>query len=286
MTRPFEVEPPPPETAAIVIANGASLRGVDLARLPAYATFGMNAAYRHWQQIGWYPTHYACLDEVVGLSHADAIAAMIGKSGSDQRPGAFLLRRNLIERLSDHADSSRVFDFDRLAVDSRAFARQPVTTGSHTLIWALLLGFKTVFLLGADCNYIEIVPGADRVRDDVLEIARDDENPNYFFDDYQRVGDRYHVPNIGGDTHLRSWRNAAAVAAEAGAVVYNLSAASRIDVFDFVALEDVVAGGALTIVPQENRDPDFGERPLSKPIPGVASPLLNACNRPEGSRHS
>lgn len=268
MTRWFEVEPPSLDTSAILIANGPSLRGVDLARLPPVATFGMNAAYRHWQQMDWYPTHYACLDEVVGLSHADAIAAMICESSSG-RPGAFLLRRNLIDHLGDRSDSRHVFDFDRLAVDSRAFSRRPITTGSHALIWALVLGFKTVFLLGADCNYVEIVPGADRVEGNVLKIVRHGDNPNYFFDDYQRIGDLYNVPNIDGDTHLMSWRNAASVAAEAGAVVYNTSASSRIDVFDFVELEDVLAGGPLTIVPKENREPDFGERPLATPPPSA-----------------
>lgn len=250
MTQPFEVEPPPPDACAAVIANGPSLRGIDLARLPSIATFGMNAAYRHWDRIGWHPTHYACLDEVVGLSHADAIAAMIGR-GAQSRPGTFLLRANLIEALGEIGKAPHVASFDALAADSRTFGRTPVTTGSHTLIWALSLGFKTVFLLGADCNYVEIVPGAERVGEKVLKIARDAGNPNYYFDDYQRVGDLYHIPNAGAETHLASWRLAAAVAAEAGAVVYNLSPTSRIDVFDFARLEDWTAGRNLKIAPRE-----------------------------------
>lgn len=250
MTRPFEIEPPPPDACAAVIANGPSLRGVDLGRLPAAATFGMNAAYRHWEQIGWYPTHYACLDEVVGLSHVDAIAAMIERAG-ERRPNSFLLRANLIEKLGRLGMAPHVASFDELAAGSRLFGRRPVTTGNHTLIWAIALGFKTVFLLGADCNYVEIVPGAERVRDNVLKITRDAGNPNYYFDDYQRVGDLYHVPNIGGDTHLESWRIAASVASEHSAVVYNLSPASRVDAFDFAGIEDWTSGRRLTIVPRE-----------------------------------
>ena len=36
-----------------------------------------------------------------------------------------------------------------------------------------------------------------------------DHNPNYFFDDYQRAGDQFNVPNPdahGGDLHLASFR--------------------------------------------------------------------------------
>jgi len=246
----FLVAPPSPEAVAIVIANGPSLRGVDLSRLPKVATFGMNAAYRHWDRIGWAPTHYCCADEVVGLAHADAIGGLIR---SDHGPGAFLLRRNLIEHLGATGEAPGVFNLDELQKTSRLFARHPVTTGSHSLIWAVSLGYRSIFLLGADANYVEQVEGAEPVEGPVLEIRRKAPNPNYFFDDYQRVGDRFHVPNFEGASHVRSWRVAAAVAAEAGAQVYNLSTRSRIDAFDFADLEDLMSGGALRITPREVR---------------------------------
>lgn len=246
----FLIAAPPAQTTAIVLANGPSLKGVDLAALPPVATFGMNAAYRHWDRIGWSPTHYACVDEVVGLHHAEAIGRLVHDSGSG-RPGAFLLRNNVIEHLGLSAGDPRITNFDTARSVSRAFARQPVTTGSHALIWAIALGYTTVFLLGADANYVERVEGAEPIEGPVLEIRREAENPNYFFDDYQRVGDRYHVPNYDDGSHVRSWRAAAAVAAEAGAQVYNLSSTSRIDAFDFSSLDDLLAGGPMRVVPRE-----------------------------------
>ena len=81
MITEFTVDPSAPEETAIILCNGPSLKGVDLQSLPAVATFGMNVAYRHWDRIGWYPTHYSCLDTVVGLHHADAIGEMIGRAG-------------------------------------------------------------------------------------------------------------------------------------------------------------------------------------------------------------
>ncbi len=250
MLTQFIVPPPASGAMAFVIANGPSLRGVDLTKLPPVLTIGMNAAYRHWDRIGWAPTHYACVDEVVGLHHAEAIGRMIAERTAPA-PGAFLLRQNLITELGALGADPRVVNFDALQAVSRQFGRHPVTTGSHALIWAITLGRRNIFLLGADANYVEVVPGAERVTGQVLEIARADENPNYYFDDYQRVGDRYHVPNIGGETHLRSWRTAAAVAAEADAQVYNLSPVSRIDAFDFATLDDVLSGGDIRVTPRE-----------------------------------
>lgn len=251
MITEFTVEQPRHDETAVILCNGPSLRGVDLATLPPVATFGMNVAYRHWNRIGWFPTHYSCLDEVVGIHHASAVGAMIARAGTGA-PSRFFLRRNLIDHLGV-GDDPRVINFDDLAELHGVLSRQPVTTGSHTLIWAIALGFRRLFILGADSNYVEVVPGAEFVEDTVLHIVREAENPNYYFEDYQRPGDRYNLPNIGGETHLRSWRVAAAAAAEAGAAVYNLSATSRCDAFDFADLKDFLAGRPITVKPRETR---------------------------------
>lgn len=252
MITTFTVEPLPADKTAIVLCNGPSLREVDLRALPAMATFGMNVAYRHWDRIGWYPTHYACLDEVVGLHHAPAIGAMIERDGA-RAPSMFLLRDNLIRHLGATGRRSNVINYDDAVERVPALVRQPVTTGSHTLIWALTLGYSRIALFGADCNYVEVVAGAEFVEETVLRIARAAENPNYYFDDYQQPGDRYNLPNIGGETHMRSWRVAAAVAAERDAQVYNMAPASRCDAFDFADAGDFVAGKRLHVTARETR---------------------------------
>lgn len=252
MITEFTIAQPRPEETAIVLCNGPSLRGVDLRQLPRVATFGMNAAYRDWDRIGWYPTHYSCLDEVVGMHHAAAIGAMIDRQGRGG-PAKFLLRRNLIEHLQAPAVRAEVGNYDDLTDSLPPLARQPVTTGSHTLIWAVTLGFRRIFLLGADSNYVEVVEGAEVLQDTVLHIVREGQNPNYYFEDYQRPGDRYNLPNIGGETHLRSWRVAAAVAAEAEAEVYNLSTTTRSDAFDFASLADLLSGAPVRVTPRETR---------------------------------
>jgi hypothetical protein len=251
MITEFTVEQPRHDETAIILCNGASLRGVNLTALPPVATFGMNAAYRHWSRIDWFPTHYTCLDEIVGMHHASAIGAMIARADKGA-PSRYLLRRNVIEHLG-LGNTPHVASFDDLAELHGALSRQPVTTGSHTLIWAITMGYRHLFLLGADSNYVEVVAGAEFVEETVLHIVREAENPNYYFEDYQQLGDRYNLPNIGGETHLNSWRVAAAVAAEADALVYNFSNVSRTDAFDFADLDDYLAGRPITVKPRETR---------------------------------
>jgi FkbM family methyltransferase len=235
---------------AIVLGNGPSLRGFDFDRLKPFAVFGMNAAYRYWDEIGWYPRFYSCLDQVVGMSHAEHIARLV-RNAPEYGIERFLLRRKLIDHIGRVENCDRIVDFDLLRSGTRQFSRLPLTTGSHTLIWAAALGFREIYILGVDCNYVEIIPGADRREGTMLEITSAGENPNYFFSGYQQVGDKYNIPNsTSPDLHIDSWRAAAMAIQEYGARVLNANLKSRVDAFDFCRLEDVESGGGIEVIPR------------------------------------
>lgn len=222
------------ETTAFVLGNGPSLGQIDLPRLSPYATIGLNAAYRHWRAINWRPRYYACLDEVVGLSHARGIAGLIEESQHGEGIQAFLLRQNLIGALGVAADDPRVINFDALRVGSDLLRVDPITTGSHATLWAAALGYRQIVVLGVDGRYKEIVPGAERRGGHVLEITQTAENPNYFFSGYQQPGDRYHVPNAQPRLHLNAWRGVAEALDRAGIVAANGSPNSAVDALPLV----------------------------------------------------
>ena len=62
-----------------VLGNGPSLRGFDFHTLDGFDTLGMNAAYRHWDQIGWYPTYYCCLDDQLIQTHHLEILRLVNE---------------------------------------------------------------------------------------------------------------------------------------------------------------------------------------------------------------
>jgi hypothetical protein len=258
----------------MVLGNGPSLKGFDFARLKPFDVFGMNAAYRYWDEIGWYPRFYSCLDDVVGLSHAEEIARLVRKA-PDYGIERFLLRRALIDRIGRIDNRNRIIDFDLLYQSVRQFSRLPLTTGSHTLIWAASLGYPEIYVLGVDCNYIEIVPGAERREGTTLEITSGADNPNYFFTGYQQIGDKYNLPNTSRDLHLDSWRAAALSIREYGARVLNANLQSRVDAFDFCRLESVESGGPIEVIPRSAvvEEGAFWVPPVAKagpwPVPEV-----------------
>lgn len=234
------------QKAAAVLGNGPSLRGFDFAQnLTAYTTFGMNAAYRHWHAIGWYPNYYACLDVVVGLSHKEAIAHLIEYSDKYGIQG-FLLRDALVRELGELGLHPRVRSLESLQVEAEhLFRSRRITTGSHTLLWAVYLGYRDIALFGVDANYLEILPEAISVGSVQLEIQHTPQhNPNYFFDGYQQVGDRYHVPNPAKDkndlVHLAAWKNIRPTLNALDVVVLNASPNSRVEVFPRCAHSEVL----------------------------------------------
>ncbi len=144
---------------AAVLGNGPSLRGFDFEKsLQHFDTFGMNAAYRYWDQINWYPDYYSCLDVVVGMAHKDEIMRLIKRSDKYGIKN-FLLRDNLVAELGLKSHP-KVTNFDSVKNTRAPFIGMPrVTTGSHTLAWAASLGYRNIALLGIDANYVEIIDG-------------------------------------------------------------------------------------------------------------------------------
>lgn len=218
----------------VVLGNGPSLAGFDFNALRNVDAIGMNAAYRHWREIGWYPRYYACLDDVVGLSHRAEIEAMV-RDADALGIDAFLLRDNLIRTFgSTIRRSRRVINFDELAAPGGLLDASPITTGSHAALFGALLGYEEMVLLGVDGHYVEALPEAEGRGGTVLELVdTPGENPNYYFGGYQVAGDRYNVPNPVPDLHLACWREVGARLAGRGVLVWNSSRTSRVDAFAY-----------------------------------------------------
>lgn len=248
----------------IVIGNGPSLRGLDLTGLPAIDTIGMNAAYRHWARIGWYPTHYACLDDELIDTHHLEIRRLI-EDGLCQ--SAFLSGHFLTHHPEAAKDGRYVFldEFipywferrgrqfglrDRSTEPAFQSSRMSkLTTGSHAVRYAIWRGYADIALIEIDLRYVERIP--ESVVGDGIKLSiatTPDHNPNYFFDDYQRAGDRFNVPNPevhGGDLHLASFRALRDDLVAGGAPVRIVNAnrsseLARSGIFPFEELDDFI----------------------------------------------
>lgn len=193
----------------VVLGNGPSLRGFDFGRLSGVDTLGMNAAYRHWDRIGWRPTHYTCLDDALIDTHWPNILRLL----EEGQIRTFFLSGRMLELEPGLAGRENVRFLDEFVphwykvrgkqhgltfIDHAAFRTERpefVTTGAYSVRYAAYLGYDPVTLLGIDLVYHPLSE-ARPVRDLRLVITETPaSNPNYFFDDYQREGDAFQIPN-------------------------------------------------------------------------------------------
>jgi hypothetical protein len=206
----------------LVIGNGPSLRDYEFSEFSGWKTLGMNAAYRFWNRIDWRPSYYCCLDDALVDTHKDAILDLI----SEGRVARFFLTARILEHFPALISDRRVRYLDeyvqhwhrvrgqRLGLNYSphpAFLTSSpsmLTTGSYSIRYAATLGFTSVRLVGFDLSYQPLqqarsIGGTRLVMEDTPT-----ENPNYFFDDYQKAGDHFNIANPdehGRDLHLHAF---------------------------------------------------------------------------------
>jgi FkbM family methyltransferase len=208
----------------LVLGNGPSLKPEHFELFRGMTCLGMNAAYRYWREIDWYPQVYCCLDDQVVNSHADAIAQLV----EEGRCRAYFLHEAILKTHDHLRDVAGVYFLPQLRTgersrqlcDSLGIAHAPsdlfkstnpgkLTTGAYALRFAAFLGFREIGLVGTDCRYVEVIDEAVARDGIALEIATTPaRNLNYFFDGYQVQGDRYNIPNPavhGGNLHLQAF---------------------------------------------------------------------------------
>lgn len=211
-----------------VVGNGPSLKDLDFDTLASKHWLGMNAAYRHWEKIGLYPRYYSCFDRVVGQSHCEQICDMVMRA-DELGIEAFMLDDDIVESDPRLSSSNRVHKASKLLLGEPAL-KDRVTTGSHSVVWAVALGYETITLLGIDQNYSEDVFGMSSRGGSVIEVTVENDSPNYYFKDYQRLGDKLNRPNPLPNVHASAWRRVMhhIVTAHPNVTVINASPLSRI----------------------------------------------------------
>ena len=236
---------------AFVVGNGPSLISLNFQDLKPYTWVGMNAAYRDWERTGIYPTHYACLDEIVGISHADSICKLV-ENGEIHGIEAFLLRDNLIHSKSYLESHPKVFSYEEVFSNIPERVRDLVTTGSHAALWLTILGYEQIVLLGIDANYVETVATAKAFGGNKLKIVKSGTNPNYYFNDYQKTGDTYMKPNPVPGVHTGAWKRAAQYIARTAPKVtlLNGSPISNVDCAGFIDIQRFLRAGSPITSPE------------------------------------
>ncbi len=232
------------------MGNGPSLAQLnDFHRLDNYAvdTIGMNAAYRYWKKINWYPTYYCCFDHVVTNHHKKAIIEMI------ENPNIGIQKYFLLQKITD-SEKLQVVDISGgIGTFSNNFENFGYGggTGQCACEIGVCLGYQKLILIGIDGCYVELIDECGKKEIDgktVLSINETPKkNPNYFIDDYQQKGDVYNIPQCN-KFHVEPWYRFEEFATQNQVDVVNCGERqSKINVFRRSTLENELASYRLRI---------------------------------------
>jgi hypothetical protein len=234
------------EKTLVIMGNGPSLGEImnrpDLLNiLRTYDTFGLNAAYRAYEQYDFFPTYFGSFDFRVCDSHAGAFGELV--RGENPIKRFFFAKQSVFDAKTKAHPRFQTINFKAAP---QGVSRQTKlsasfddfddcgSSGTNAVQAGYLMGYRHFILLGVDCNYVEILDGVkdlDGIRYEVVDEIKS--NPNYWFEGYQIKGDKFHKPNEK-DIQLVSWAKLDSLLGNAGGHVSNCSLVTKLPMFDIL----------------------------------------------------
>lgn len=177
-----------------ILGNGPSLNKTDLTLLKEEITFGFNAIYLLYNKIGFKTTYYIAVDYLFCEDRAEQINELDGniKFFPIERGNVIKRDINTIFLLQEIPNVYPGFSKD---ISEHIFGGHTVTY--YALQLAYYMGFKKVYLVGMDHNYV--LPETyiyNKTDMGPAEITSMSDDPNHFHPDYFGKGFRYHDPEF------------------------------------------------------------------------------------------
>lgn len=206
------------------MCNGPSLKEIDLESLRGHDIIGMNAAYRYYYKNDFWPKYFGCFDYRVTDNHAEEYKRLIEDSPIER---VFLLRKvSTSKKLTVLPLHGTIGNFSN---NFETFGYGG-NTGANCCQVGICLGYKKIILIGADCNYKEVVSGASLDGNALVMKETPTENPNYFFNDYQKEGDKYNFPQADR-FHRPAWQALSIFAKNQNVDIVNCTKGSSLTCF-------------------------------------------------------
>jgi hypothetical protein len=169
-----------------VLGNGPSLARMDLLPLAGEITFGLNRIYLLFESLGFTPTYYACINELV--------LSQFGHEIRDLDMPKFLdwNSRSLFPRADPLINFVRISSsvLDGFGSD----LRKPVYSGGTVTYVALqiafVMGFSEVVLIGVDHSF------SSKGAPNAVVVREAGPDPNHFHPAYFPKGSKWQLPDL------------------------------------------------------------------------------------------
>ena len=209
-----------------IVATGPSLKVSDLNKLKNEITFGMNSIYLAYKDTEWRPTYYAIQDPLVyekihhELRTEDFKVGFFGSIIKKNKPKGdnwYEFPLDLLNHQIPRAKLNTKFSDD---IVHRVYSGYNIAY--TTLQIAVYMGFKDIYLIGADCNYLG--------------------EKKYFANDENRGAEKYFTKQFltnNSDKFLYAYTVAKDYCDSKNIKIYNATRGGLLEVFPRVDFDDL-----------------------------------------------
>ena len=201
------------EKPILIICNGKTTNNLDFDWLKENKnnidTFCMNNSYKKFTELDFYPTYYACLDNIVIKSQKKDIDNLLELNKIDK---CFLLQKYWLDpnfncefKNKNFISINKTNSLLKNNIEKNTFENFYTlgNTGADCVMISLMLGYKNIYIIGVD-GYVEKINECKEINN-ILEITKTPvDNPNYWFNTYQEEGEKYNYPNCE-TIHKKGW---------------------------------------------------------------------------------
>mgnify|MGYP003634342332 FL=1 len=184
----------------IIVCNGGSIKDFDWESIDRkkYDVMITGLSFRFFNRIKFNPDLYINVDKVCLKMIENNLCSLI-KRDSIKRlciSGEICYTNDVIKIIQKR--QHKVDILETMIKDDKLpfYEFKNITTGASAILYAMTLGYRDIKIIGLDNDYVECIIESKDIGEGKREITSDvKNNPNYFFNDYQREGDVYNKPN-------------------------------------------------------------------------------------------
>lgn len=217
-----------------IIGNGPSLNKLNLKLLKNEITFGVNAIYENYDQMGFLPNFLVVEDRLVAEDRKDELIELNGVTKFFGNHLKYCLGK------SNNAiwlNTVFMYDFDRIPVKFSKNAGSHLYVGGTVsylcMQLAYFMGFDEIYLVGFDHNYVML----DSYENNGNVIKSLSEDLNHFNKSYFGPGKRWHDPMV--DRMEQCYIVAKNMFDKKNIRIKNASAGGKLEVFERVDFESL-----------------------------------------------
>ncbi len=201
-----------------IIGNGPSLKDTDLSKLEGEITFGMNRIYLAFDQMGFVPTYYLSINDLVIEQCLSDILALPMPKFLSWRSHRFFTLPPDDRTIFLHT----TYTGPKFATDARGRLWEGATVTYVALQLAFFMGFDQVILIGVDHNFsTQGKPNST--------VVSQGEDKDHFHANYFGKGFRWQLPDL--ETSERAYRMANEAYKRAGREILDATIGGKLQVF-------------------------------------------------------